>query len=246
MPEILPRFPLLAAFLLASLVLAVTPGPGVFYIVTRSLAQGRRAGLASVGGVALGNFGNALGASLGLAALFAASSAAFVVVKYAGAAYLVYLGVQALFSRVSTKRGLIEAGSVAEAPDQTASRRDAATSNASMTVGFSDRRTPRLRKLFRDGFIVALLNPKTAIFFAAFLPQFMNPTASPALQSVLLGAIFVAIAATTDTAYALAAGAISPALSRARGIRRIGRYASGGAFIGLGVYTALSYARAAK
>src|SRR5208282_5488413 len=89
-------WPLLSAFLVASLVLAVTPGPGVFYIVTRSAASGRRHGLASVAGVAIGNLGNAIGASIGLAALFAASSVAFTMVKYAGALYLVYLGVQTL------------------------------------------------------------------------------------------------------------------------------------------------------
>jgi threonine/homoserine/homoserine lactone efflux protein len=96
MSDFLPAWPLLSAFLIASFILAITPGPGVFYIVTRSLLQGRRFGLASVAGVALGNFGNAVGASLGLAALFAVSSLAFLVVKYAGALYLVYLGVQAL------------------------------------------------------------------------------------------------------------------------------------------------------
>src|SRR5204863_8744736 len=94
--DLLPAWPLLSAFLVASLILAVTPGPAVFYIVTRSVAQGRRCGLASVAGVALGNLGNAIGASLGLAVLFAFSSVAFTVVKYAGALYLVYLGVQAL------------------------------------------------------------------------------------------------------------------------------------------------------
>jgi len=96
MTELLPSWPLFSAFLLASLVLAVTPGPGVFYVVTRSLVQGRRSGLVSVAGVALGNLGNALAASLGLAALFAVSAAAFMIVKYAGALYLVYLGVRML------------------------------------------------------------------------------------------------------------------------------------------------------
>ena len=94
--DFLPSGPLLSAFVLASLVLAIIPGPAVLYIVTRSLVQGRRSGLTSVVGVALGNLGNAIGASLGLAALFAVSSVAFTAVKYAGAAYLVYLGVQAL------------------------------------------------------------------------------------------------------------------------------------------------------
>jgi len=88
----------LAAFAAASLVLSVTPGPGVLYVVTRTLAQGRRAGLASVAGVALGNFGNAVGASIGLAALFAVSALAFTIVKWTGAAYLLWLGIQALRS----------------------------------------------------------------------------------------------------------------------------------------------------
>jgi len=92
----LPAWPVLAAFALASLVLAATPGPGVLYIVTRTLAQGRRAGLASLAGVALGNLGNAMAASLGLAAVLAVSSLAFGVVKWAGAAYLVWLGIKAL------------------------------------------------------------------------------------------------------------------------------------------------------
>src|SRR5882672_9084362 len=96
MQHVLPSWPLLSAFLVASFVLAVTPGPGVFYIVTRSVMQGRRHGIASVLGVALGNLGNAVGASIGLAALFAISTLAFTAVKYAGALYLVYLGIQTL------------------------------------------------------------------------------------------------------------------------------------------------------
>src|SRR5438105_2811227 len=136
MQDLLPSAPLLVAFLIASVVLAVTPGPAVLYIVTRTLAQGRRAGLASVAGVALGNLGNAAGAAIGLAALFAISSLAFTVVKYAGAAYLVWLGLRAL-----------------RAPEPPEGR--VAATNVSA------------RRIFRDGFVVALLNPKTAIFFAA-------------------------------------------------------------------------------
>ena len=195
-----------SAFLIASFILAVTPGPGVLYIVTRSLTQGRRFGLASVAGVALGNLGNAVGASIGLAAVFAVSAVAFIVVKYLGAVYLLYLGVQA-----------IRAPRIGEAT--------AAPAPAS------------LGRIFRDGFVVALLNPKTAVFFAAFLPQFMNAQTPAIVQSVTLGSIFVAIAALTDTAYALAAGALAPALVRARGVRAAGRYVTGGAFVGLAVYT---------
>ncbi len=206
---VLPSWPLLVAFFLASFVLAVTPGPGVFYIVTRTLTQGRRAGLASVAGVALGNLGNAIGAAIGLAAVFAVSSLAFAI---AGAAYLIYLGVRALRSP----------------PDDVV-----AATFARATA----------RTIFRDGFVVALFNPKTAIFFAAFLPQFLNPGASPIGQSVLLGALFVLVAAATDSAYALAAGAVAPALSQLRRVRTAGRYLSASAFIGLGVFAAASDSR---
>ncbi len=212
--DMLPPPALFAAFCLASLVLAVTPGPAVFYVVTRALAQGRRAGLASVAGVALGNLGNALGAAVGLAALFAVSSLAFSVVKYAGAAYLVYLGWKALRT---------------DAGGQIARFEPAAW-----------------RHVFRDGFLVALLNPKTAIFFAAFLPQFMSTSASAIGQSVTLGATFVLIAALTDTVYALGASLVAPKLSRKRGVGAIGRYLTASAFIGLGVFTAVTGSRTAK
>jgi threonine/homoserine/homoserine lactone efflux protein len=215
MMHLLPDWPLLSAFLAASFILAVTPGPGVFYIVTRSVLQGRRHGIASVLGVALGNLGNAVGASIGLAGLFAISTLAFTVVKYAGAAYLIYLGIQALR---------------APAIDPAAVAPPAAP----------------LARIFRDGFVVALLNPKTAIFFAAFLPQFMGGGAPPMLQSVTLGALFVAMAAVTDTGYALAAGTVAPLLARARGARSLGRYLSGSAFIGLGLFTALGGPRQGK
>ena len=96
METLLPSGPLLAGFLFASFVLAVTPGPGVLYIVTRTVAEGRASGLASVAGVAMGNLANAIGASVGIAAIFAVSALAFTIVKYAGAAYLIYLGIKAL------------------------------------------------------------------------------------------------------------------------------------------------------
>jgi threonine/homoserine/homoserine lactone efflux protein len=205
---LLPSGPLLSAFVAASVVLAIIPGPGVLYIVTRSLVQGRRSGLTSVVGVGLGNFGNAIGASLGLAALFALSSVAFTVVKYAGAAYLVYLGIQALRAPVT------EACAAGPPP-------------------------MRLPRVFRDGFVVALLNPKTAVFFAAFLPQFMDPALPAIPQGIALGALFVGLAAITDTAYALAASTVAPMLARANRLRAAGRYLSGGTFNGLGVLTAL-------
>jgi threonine/homoserine/homoserine lactone efflux protein len=201
----MPASSTLLAFGAASLVLAVTPGPGVFYVLTRTLAQGRTAGLASVAGVALGNLGNAAGASLGLATLLAISSLAFTVVKIAGAGYLVWLGIQALRAGDAAATGLRVEGQ------------------------------PCYRRIFRDGFVVALLNPKTALFFAAFLPQFVDPAGSAIVQSLGYGAAFVAIAASTDAGYALAAGAAAPRLVRAG--RGGARFAVAGAYFGLAAYT---------
>ena len=211
----MPSAPVLVAFAIASLVLAATPGPGVLYIVTRTLSQGRRAGLASVAGVAFGNLGNALAASLGLAALLAVSTFAFELVRFAGAAYLVYLGIKAL-------RG------------------------SSAPVERSVREAPALRRILRDGFFVALLNPKTALFFAAFLPQFMAPGASAMTQSTLFGAAFVAIAACTDSAYVLAAGIAAPALGGLQRASAIGRYLTAAVYLGLAVFTAASGTRATR
>jgi threonine/homoserine/homoserine lactone efflux protein len=209
-------WPLLSAFLVASFILAVTPGPAVLYIVTRTLLQGRRSGLTSVAGVALGNLGNAVAASVGLAALFAVSSLAFSVVKFAGALYLMYLGVQMLRATPLENPGVAPAA----AP---------------------------LGLIFRDGFVVALLNPKTTIFFAAFLPQFLSAASPPMLQSILLGVLFVAMATVTDIVYVLAAGAVAPALHGSRsGARRIGRRLGGSVLIGLGVFTAIAGSRAAR
>ena len=208
-------WPLLLAFLVASLVLAATPGPGVIYIVARTLSQGRGAGLVSVAGVALGNLGNAIGASVGLAALFAVSSVAFSIVKLAGAAYLVYLGFRVL--------------------------RPAAAAQANPRFG-----APQFGRIFRDGFLVALLNPKTAIFFAAFLPQFIEPGGSAMVQSAVFGAVFVLIAASTDTAYVLAAAAAAPMLGGMKRGAALGRVASASVFIGLGLFTALSGHRRTK
>jgi threonine/homoserine/homoserine lactone efflux protein len=206
MSTILPAAPAWVALVLASLVLAVTPGPGVLYIVTRTLSQGRRAGFASVAGVALGNLGNAVGASLGLAALFAVSSLAFTAVKWVGAAYLIFLGVKAL-----------------RAP--------------ALDAGTSAARQAALSTIFRDGFFVALLNPKTALFFAAFLPQFMDPAGSAAMQGALFGALFVLIAACTDAAYVMTAAAALPHLGRVSGFARWGRYAAAGVYVALGLFT---------
>ena len=214
MNTLLPSLPLLAAFLAAALVLAVTPGPGVLYVVTRTLSQGRASGFASVAGVALGNLGNAAAASVGLAALLASSAALFEVLRYAGAAYLLYLGVQAL------RRG------------------SAATSSSPTRASHW--------QVLRQGTLVALLNPKTTLFFAAFLPQFIQPTSAPVLQALALSSIFVGVAAFSDSAYVLAAAAIYPALrAPPKGIG-LGRYAAALVYFLLGIYAAVAGSRPGK
>jgi threonine/homoserine/homoserine lactone efflux protein len=205
---------MLLAFVAAAFVLAVTPGPGVVYIVTRTLAQGRGCGLASVAGVALGNFANAAAVSMGLAAVLAASAAAFDLVRYAGAAYLCYLGVQSLRRRPQ---------------------------------GPADEAAPSgIRQVLRQGFIVALLNPKTTLFFAAFLPQFMQPSAPAAAQALALGAVFVAVAAATDAAYVMLAAALAPGLRAAGGATKLGRFVAAVVYVALGVYAAVWGSRPAS
>lgn len=205
-----------AVFLLASLVLAVTPGPAVIYLITRTLSHGRGAGLASIGGLALGNLGNAAMASLGLAAVLAISAQAFTAVKLAGAAYLVFLGVKEIRRAGADPQGAPRGGA------------------------------PPPNKAFRDGFWVGLLNPKTALFFAAFLPQFVDPSGSALAQSLTLSAVFVLIASCTDTLYVLAAGTLGPKITRLGARPALGRYISGASFIALGVFVALSGPRSAK
>ena len=198
----------LAVFMLASLALAVVPGPAVLYIVARSVDQGRAAGLVSSFGIATGGLVHVLAATLGLSALLASSATAFTVVKYAGAAYLIVLGVRRLLTRE-------------EPEDEIAAK-------------------PRARRrLFLDGVVVNVLNPKTALFFLAFLPQFVDPDAAAApLQILELGLVFVAIALCSDSLWALAAGTLGAWLRRSRWYLGVKRWVTGTIFVGLGLSTA--------
>jgi threonine/homoserine/homoserine lactone efflux protein len=200
----------LGLFVAAALVLLLTPGPAVLYIVTRSLDQGRRAGLVSVLGVHAGTLVHVAAAAAGLSAVLAASATAFAVVKYLGAAYLVFLGVRQLRSRA------VASADVAVAPRP-------------------------LRRAFLDGFVVNVLNPKTALFFLAFLPQFVTVgrDAVPA-QIVCLGVVFVALGMVTDGLYALTAGAAAQWLRARRGAALTRRWIPGTIYIGLGLAAALS------
>lgn len=203
----------LPGFIAASLLVLLIPGPGVLYVVARSLAQGQRAGMVSVLGLATGALAQVIAAALGVSALLLASASAFGVVKLLGAGYLIYLGLNALLS---------------PCPSQ--------------VVG--DLTPHSLYRLFRDGVVVSLLNPKIAVFFLAFLPQFVDPERGPVAPQILfLGILYVCLALFTDGAYALLAGRLRGWLGK-RFIRGPApQYASGVVYLGLGVATALAERR---
>jgi threonine/homoserine/homoserine lactone efflux protein len=199
-----------ALFLAAAIALLVVPGPAVFYIVAQSIDQGRTAGLVSTLGIGAGSLVHVAAAAIGLSSLLVSSAEAFTAVKYAGAAYLIVLGVRRLMGR-----------------------------DEPLDQGLRPRKA--LGRLFRQGVIVNVLNPKTALFFFAFLPQFIDPDAGAvAAQIAVLGVIFVLLGLASDGLYALLAGALGERVRGSARVVRIQRYASGTVFVGLGLATAVS------
>jgi threonine/homoserine/homoserine lactone efflux protein len=198
-----------ALFLAAAIVLAITPGPGLAYVVARTAAGGARQGIASSFGTAVGGLGHVLAAAVGLSALVAQSAAAFTVVKYVGACYLVYLGLRILLAR-----GRLPARAAVQAAGPS--------------------------RAFWEGALVELLNVKTALFFLAFIPQFIDANAPPASQFVFLGTICVALNTTADLL--AVAGVSRLARSAAANALRARMLAigSGVALVALGAYVALS------
>lgn len=192
----MPSADTLALFAATTLALLLIPGPSVLFIVARTLEHGRRGGLTSMLGVETGALLHVLAATAGLGALVAASPGALLALKFAGAAYLLWMGVRALRGR----GGDLGAASAADG------------------------------KLYRQGLIVDALNPKTAMFFVAFLPQFVDPAGDVALQTLVLGLTFVALATLTDGTYALLAGAVAERLRRRT--QHLSR-AAGAAYVGL-------------
>jgi len=192
-------------FAAASLALAVVPGPAVLYIVAQSVYGGRRVGLVSALGIATGGMVHIVAAVIGLSAVLAASATAFTAVKVVGAAYLVYLGVRVLMR--------------APVGDE---------------IG-GNRRERTLSRTYTRGVVVNVLNPKTALFFLAFLPQFVDPDAASRPQLALLGGMFVAIALSSDLVWAIAAGTAGELLRRSRRFHALQRWVSGVVFIGLGL-----------
>ena len=200
-------------FVAAALVLLFIPGPAVIYIVTRSIDQGRRAGLMSVLGVAVGSVVHVTAAALGLSGLLLSSTIAFQSVKYLGAAYLVFLGVQKFVK-----------------PEQ-----------STQTV---EREAPGAFRIFYQGVFANTLNPKTALFFFAFLPQFVNVArGNVALQIMFLGLTFTVLGLCSDGSWALLASAAGNRLKQSSAFQRGQRYVAGSVYLGLGLATAFSGSR---
>jgi len=203
----------LILFISAALLLLLIPGPAVLYITTRSATQGRVAGLVSVLAIETANMIQATAAALGLSAILLSSALAFDVVKYLGAAYLIYLGIRKLMAG--------DNGIEDEAVKQ-----------------------ETLSRIYWQGFAINILNPKTALFFFAFLPQFIDPAQGNVVgQNLLLGAIFVGLAIITDSMYALLASSLAGKLTGNKRFQKGQRYFAGLVYIGLGITTALAGSR---
>jgi threonine/homoserine/homoserine lactone efflux protein len=195
-------------FFVAALLLAITPGPGIFYVLARSLAGGRREGILSSFGTFVGGLFHVLAAALGVSAILAASAVAFHTVKYAGAAYLVWLGIRMIRTR-----------------------------NAEMIVSSSQ----PSQRAFRQGILTEVLNPKTALFFLSFIPQFIAPERSNVfLQFVVLGALSVLLNTAADLLVVILAAPLERKLRGSARFRRGQRTASGLGMITLGAYVALA------
>jgi threonine/homoserine/homoserine lactone efflux protein len=202
--------PELLWFALVVFVLTVTPGPGVLYVTARAASQGRRAGVASMLGIESGEVIWLVAAATGIGALLSASPDAYTVLRLAGAAYLVFLGIQRL--------------------------RHAATVDL---AGPSS-----LARLYAQGVVTQILNPKVMVFFVAFLPQFLDPKRPIAEQVAVLGVIYIAIAIAVDAAYVIASSAVAGRLLTSRIAQRRTAQASAAIFVALGVATAVSGAKA--
>lgn len=205
----MPSLATYGVFLATGMVLLVVPGPAVLYVVTRSIEMGRAGGLASVAGITTGTFVHVTLATAGISSLILASRPAFDAVRYAGAAYLAFLGVR----RLLTRRG--------------------------ETIAIE--RGPRTRRrAYTQGVIVNLTNPKTIVFIFAFVPQFVDPGARHVwLQVLVLGGSFACLGCLSDSAYAIAAGAVAEKLRGSRRIARFERWFGGSMLIGLGAAAAL-------
>jgi threonine/homoserine/homoserine lactone efflux protein len=212
----MPSPEVLAAFAVASLALLVVPGPSVLYIVTRSMDQGRAAGLVSVLGIHTGSIVHVAAAALGLSAILASSALSYGIVKYAGAAYLVWLGIRAIRSR-GEERAEVAGG-----------------------------KSHSLGRIYAQGVVVNVLNPKTALFFLAFLPQFVDVSkGSVPMQIVLLGITFILLGFVSDGTYAIVSAGVSRRLAARPRTGMLRRWLPGLTLIALGIASAITGRRPA-
>lgn len=203
-------FSILWLFIITATTLLIIPGPAVLYIMARSIEQGRKAGIVSVLGVSLGGAVHVLAGAIGVSAILMTSATAFNVVKYVGAAYLVYLGCKTLFSRF----------------DETVS-------------GIPEVPRKKLTKIFYESIIVEVTNPKTALFFLAFFPQFISPSSgSVTVQFLFLGALFIILAFLSDGLYAMLAASIRKWMLGSKVNTKIQNRITGYFYIVLGIFSA--------
>jgi len=210
MEQIMPDIKSLSIFIAAAAILLITPGPAVLYIVTRSIHQGRAAGIISVLGIAAGTLFHVAFAAFGISAILLSSSLAFNIVKYTGAAYLIYFGIKSILTKDVSKG----------------------------SITFEKK---KLSKVFYQGILVNLLNPKTALFFFAFLPQFINADNGNIVSQILfLGFLFVVMGIFSDGIWAWLAGSLGNWLRKNLRILHYQKYFSGIVYLALGVTTAFS------
>ncbi|KPC70312.1 RhtB family transporter [Thermoactinomyces vulgaris] len=196
-------------FIIATTTLLIIPGPAVLYIMARSIDQGKKAGLVSVLGVSLGGAVHVLAGAIGVSAILMTSATAFNIVKYLGAAYLIYLGCKTLFSTT----------------DLTTSEKQSGTRKSAC-------------KIFCESALIEIMNPKTALFFLAFFPQFISPSAgSVTVQFVLLGTIFVILALISDGLYAILAASI---MKRIQVSSRLQNRITGYLYLALGIFSSFA------
>jgi threonine/homoserine/homoserine lactone efflux protein len=199
-------------FVIAASTLLIIPGPAVFYIMARSIDQGKKAGLVSVLGVSLGGSVHVLAGAIGVSAILMTSATAFHIVKYLGAAYLIYLGCKTLFSKTDKT-----ASEIPKAPRK------------------------KLRKIFYESALVEVMNPKTALFFLAFFPQFISPTAgSVTVQFLLLGTIFIILAFVSDGLYAVLAASMRKRIVSSTASSKVVNRITGYLYIALGIFSAFA------
>lgn len=206
----MPTWTTLSLFLLAALGLLFIPGPAVLFVMTRSVDQGRRVGAISSLGIGTADLVHTTAATFGLSALLLTSALAFTIVKYLGAAYLIYLGIRTLLRR--------------DAPHPTEKTAQ-----------------KPLSQMFLQGMVVELLNPKTALFFLAFLPQFVDPArGAVTLQFFLFGSLYTVLGFCSLAAYGLLAGTTATLLKRSRPFQQLQRYITGTIYIVLGLTAAFT------